>query len=47
MFSPVSSIVLDYTQVLQIHYTITDGAMSLTERVYTHISNEPLLESVN
>jgi hypothetical protein len=23
MFSPVSSIVLDYTQVLQIHYTIT------------------------
>lgn len=24
-----------------------DGAMSLTERVYTHILNEPLLESVN
>ena len=24
-----------------------EGAMSLTERVYTHISNEPLLESVN
>lgn len=31
MFSPVSSIVLDYTQVLQIHYTITLGYLSPVE----------------
>ena len=37
MFSPVSSIVLDYTQVLQIHYTITNYALIDNETVESNL----------
>ena len=37
MFSPVSSIVLDHTQVLQIHYTITKYALIDNETVESNL----------
>lgn len=45
MFSPVSSIILDYTQVLQIHYTITAVisalllCIAISSVIYTRESN--------